>query len=556
MTITTLHRSICRHPVLAGPIVVLLMTAAANPVEAAAQDLVRLRGAIVDADTGKPLPARLYIQGENGAWYFPRSDAADGSAVPYRKQRPDNPRSVEMHTALSAHPFVVELPPGKYTLTAERGKEYLTEVRAVTLSKEPIRIEIRLKRWSSMHEQGWFSGDTHVHLGLDELPAAMLADDLNVAFPLIYWVRDAYLPPSKMPMGPPRDPGPKPVIVDATHVYYPRNTEYEIFTVDKKRHTLGAFFVLNHRTVFEEGTPPVRPIAEKAHRQGGLIELDKHNWPWSMMLVPIMKVDLFELSNNHVWRTEFGFPTFGEPAAAFMQIERNDRGFTERGWLDYGFRNWYTLLNCGFRLRPTAGTATGVHPVPLGFGRVCVHCPEGFSYETWLRGLDQGRSFVTTGPMLQVRVNNEMPGHTFKPSGNDPGEYHVQGTALGSQPLDRIEIVVNGEVTRIARVVNRKTPRGGYESVIDAKVRIDGSSWLAVRCFEDRPDRRIRFAHTAPFHVQVPGKPLRPRRDEAAFLVKRVEEQIARNAELLPRAALEEYREALQTYQRIAQDAR
>ena len=40
---------------------------------------------------------------------------------------------------------------------------------------------------------------------------------------------------------------------------------------------------------------------------------------------------------------------------------------------------------CGL-LRPTAGTASGVHPVPLGFGRVYVHCPAGFSYEAWVRG--------------------------------------------------------------------------------------------------------------------------------------------------------------------------
>ena len=44
----------------------------------------------------------------------------------------------------------------------------------------------------------------------------------------------------------------------------------------------------------------------------------------------------------------------------------------ERGWLDFTFQNYYLLLNCGFRLRPTGGTASGVHPVPLGFGRVYV----------------------------------------------------------------------------------------------------------------------------------------------------------------------------------------
>src|SRR5271154_1086771 len=104
-----------------------------------------------------------------------------------------------------------------------------------------------------------------------------------------------------------------------------------------------------------------------------------------MVLVPIMPVDLYELANNHVWRTTFGIPGFGEPPADSMQIERSERGFTERGWLDFGLKNDYASLTCGFRLRPTAGTASGVHPVPLGFGRVSVHLPEGFDGRAWLR---------------------------------------------------------------------------------------------------------------------------------------------------------------------------
>ena len=83
----------------------------------------------------------------------------------------------------------------------------------------------------------------------------------------------------------------------------------------KQRHTLGAFFVLNHKTPLDLGVPPVGPVARRAHDEGALIELDKHNWPWSMALVPVMPVDLFELSNNHVWQTEFAFRDFGEPPA-------------------------------------------------------------------------------------------------------------------------------------------------------------------------------------------------------------------------------------------------
>jgi hypothetical protein len=529
---------------------------------------VRLRGEVVDAATGRPIPSRVYVHAEDGTWFFPRSESPAGSAVPYRKQRADAPRSAEMHTTLSAHPFVVDLAPGRYTVTVERGKEYLPQSQPVTVSREPVGVKFALRRWVNMQERGWYSGETHVHRSLEELPNVMLAEDVNVALPLLSWVHEAFASPSAVSRGSLAQPSfperggkgeavdPRVIPVDATHLIYPRNTEYEIFTVNRKAHTLGAFFILNHRTVLDQGVPPVRAVAERARREGGLIELDKHNWPWSMALVPVLKPDLYELANNHVWRTEFGFPAFGEPAPAYMRAERSDKGLTEWGWIDYGFQNYYALLNCGFRLRPTAGTASGVHPVPLGFGRVYVHLPEGFTYEAWLRGLNEGRSFVTTGPMLLVRLNERDPGTTFKENGPVPGGYRVTGAVLSEQPLDRIEVVVNGDVTRTIKPANRKTERQAYESRIDETLRIAGSSWVAVRCFEDRPDRRVRFAHSGPFHIEVAGSPLRPRRAEAEFLIKRVQDQIARSADVLPPAALDEYREALRIYQEIARGAR
>jgi hypothetical protein len=538
----------------------LLLSAAAalaSGIPASAEEhKVRLRGEVVDADTGQPLPARVYLQREDGTWFFAQAEAKAGSAVPYRKQRADYPRSVEMHTTLSAHPFVADVPPGRYTITVERGKEYVALVRAVTIEREGVKVRLPLHRWIDLGELGWYSGDTHVHRGLEELPNVMLAEDLNVAFPLLYWVTEAFASPRTSPRGPARDPDAKPVAIDATHVFYPRNTEYEIFNVAKKPHMLGAIFVLNHQSVFEQGVPPVGPVAERARREGGLLEMDKHNWPWSMMLVPGVRPDLYELSNNHIWRTEFSITRWAEPAPAYMRAEHDARGITEAGWIDYGFQNYYALLDCGFRLRPTAGTASGVHPVPLGFGRVYVHLPDGFSYEAWLRGLNAGRSFVTTGPMLFVQLDGQPPGHTFRPDAATARDYHLIGKVLSEQPLQRIEVVVNGEVVRAVKPANHKGTRQAHESPIDERLTIDGSSWIAVRCFESRADKRVRFAHSAPFHVDVPGKPLRPRRAEIEFLVRRVEEQLARSANVLPAAALDEYRQALRVYREIARNAR
>ena len=516
----------------------------------------RVRGEVVDSATGRPIPCRVSIRGRDGSWYFPESASPEGSAVAYRRTAIGNAAVVEMHVTLSAHPFVVRLPPSRYTLTAERGKEYHPERREVTVGDEPVDLTVRLRRWIDAAARGWYSGDTHTHRTPAELPNVMLAEDLNVALPLTDWVREAFVTPVAKRPASFQDPGANPVRVDATHVIVPRNTEYEIFTVGTARHTLGAFFVLNHKTRLDLGVPPLGPVARRAHGEGALIELDKHNWPWSMALVPVMPVDLFELSNNHVWQAEFAIRDFGEAPAPYMNVERNAMGFTERGWIEFGFRNYYALLDCGFRLRPTAGTASGVHPVPLGFGRVYVRLDGGLDASAWLKGLDAGRSFVTTGPMLFVTLDGHDPGHRFDRTDAAAREYRLAGSAESAVPLERIEVVVNGEVARALRPVNRPTDRGSFESPVEASLPIDATSWVAVRCFENRPDGRVRFAHSGPFHIDVPGKPLRPRKEEVEYLVRRVEEQITRSAGVLPGPALDEYRAALRAYRAIAETAR
>jgi hypothetical protein len=371
----------------------------------------------------------------------------------------------------------------------------------------------------------------------------------------VYWVTEAFAPPKSSERSSARDPEARVIEVDPTHVIYPRNTEYEIFTVAKKPHPLGAIFVLGHKSVLEKGVPPLRAALEQARAEGALLDLDKPNWPWSMILVALLNVDLYELANNHMWRTEFGFPAFGEPAPSYMKVQRDAKGFTERGWIDFNFQNYYALLNCGFRMRPTAGTASGVHPVPLGFGRVYVHQAKGFDYGGWFQGLNRGNSFVTTGPMLLVETEGKKPGHTFG-RGEAPPVAQVRGWAYSAEPLERIEIVVNGEIARTVEPANRKMKGGGYESPIIVAVPIEGSSWLAVRGWEPRGGGRLRYAHTAPWHIDLPERPLRPRRAEIDFLIQRVASQIERSRSVLPAAALAEYEQALAVYQEIAKRAR
>ena len=411
------------------------------------------------------MPARVYLQHDDALWFFPKSVLPQGSAVDYKKRRRE--RSVEMHTTVSAHPFTADLPDGKYTLTIERGKEYRPIVESFVERGETIRLNVKPERWMNMAQKGWFSGDTHVHRTLSNLSNVMPAEDLNVAFPVNQWVTRAYHAPTKTRRGPDHDAGDQLIKVDATHVIYPRNTEYEIFTVNGKRYVLGAVLVLNHKSSFFMGAPSVIPIAELARREGAMLELDKHNWPWSMLIIPLMNSNLFELTNNHLWRTEFALTNWAEPAPAYMKVEYSSSKSTELGWVLYGFKNYYALLNCGFKLRPTGGTANGVHPVPLGFGRVYVHLPQGFNYVDWVHGLDAGRSFVTTGPMLLAAANGKPPGHSFNFA--KPDTLRLTGSILGQTLLRAIEVIVNGTVVKTLPPWLHKTKMGAHETRLTLK---------------------------------------------------------------------------------------
>ena len=357
-----------------------------------------------------------------------------------------------------------------------------------------------------MAAAGWYSGDTHVHRTMDELPNLLLAEDLNVALPLTYWVTKAYTSPEQAGPKGPAQVRPEPVAVDRTHVIYPVNTEYEIFQVGEKSHTLGAVFVLGHKAAITEGVPPVVPDCRAGPPRRRPAGPRQASWPWSLMLVPVMNVDLFELANNHVWRTEFGLPQFSlDTVPAYMHLEQDAQGFTEWGWIDYGFQTYYALLDCGFRLRLTAGTASGVHPVPLGFGRVYVNLPDGFSYDRWMRGLQQGRSFVSTGPMLMVEVDQQPPGATIRLQNAENRVHRVSGFAVGGRPLRPLEIVVNGQVVQRVAADNRPTKTGGYESRLSADVRagrfgLDCGPRLGRIALTAHPFRRTaaRYTSTCP----------------------------------------------------------
>jgi len=376
----------------------------------------RVTVSVVDADSGNSIAARLYLESADGKHYFFESASDEGSAFRYQKQR-GNSDSQEHHTTVSADPSFASVPPGSYTLTVERGKSYFPSEQNVEVSNADVVVPpIRLKRWIDPSQRGWYSGDTHIHRTIDELRNIILAEDINVVFPLTNWVTISDTAPAagnkNLEIGLPDEL----IHVDDQHVIWPRSTEYEIFMVAGERHTLGALFVLGHKGALQQTVPPWKPVIDAARAADPhvLFDMDKLAWPFAMVLPTLSPDATYELANNHMWRTDFFFREWYTPTPSFIQPPFGGTEGGESEWIDFTLGMYYTLLNCGFRMPPSAGTANGVHPVPAGFGRVYVHLPDGFDYQDWRIGLQQGRSFVTTGPMLFATADDRQPGHTFK----------------------------------------------------------------------------------------------------------------------------------------------
>src|SRR5262249_34872658 len=56
------------------------------PIAAPAADGISVRGEVTDSTTGKAVACRIYIEGEDGTWHFPKSEVRAGIAVEYRRE--------------------------------------------------------------------------------------------------------------------------------------------------------------------------------------------------------------------------------------------------------------------------------------------------------------------------------------------------------------------------------------------------------------------------------------------------------------------------------------
>jgi hypothetical protein len=223
--------------------------------------------------------------------------------------------------------------------------------------------------------------------------------------------------------------------------------------------------------------------------------------------------DSIGIANNHMCRSSmYESEAWGKPRDTARLPAPRGNGYWSQ-------EIYYEILNCGVRIAPSAGSASGVLPNPLGYNRVYVHLDGKLTWESWWNGLRAGRSFVTNGPMLLVQANGELPGHVF--ASRKPIDISLTAEIMTLDNIPYIEVIKNGAIDHTVPFDECK--RAGSLGAL----RFNESGWFIVRAITDNA-KTFRFASTAPFYVEVGRHKTRVSRASAQFFLDWVRERMAR----------------------------
>jgi hypothetical protein len=265
-----------------------------------------------------------------------------------------------------------------------------------------------------------------------------------------------------------------------------------------------------------EGADLSFPFSDFGHAvqsRGGVADSEKATSLEFAALAAVGACQTIGIANNQLWRSGWYSKPWGAwPDGVLRQYPLSCSGFVQAGFDCYA-----ALLNMGFPLKLSAGSASGVHPVPPGWSRVYVHCKLPLTPSNWLEALKQGRSFVTTGPIILLRVNGKEPGDEVR-SSRFPLRLDVRVEMLSLNPVSEAEVVVNGVQRTVAL---RPDTEKKYRYVGSAKLTIDSSAWIAARWSASRANG-CDVAHTSPIYFWDDGKPIPTVHGEAQALLDSV----------------------------------
>ena len=528
----------------------------AVPILFDCKSAVAVKLQIHDVD-GEPTTANFIIRDTQGRVY----------PLPSRRLAPD----FFFHSQVYRHDGEsIMLPPGDYSFVVNRGPEYLPQrmnVKVADAAEQTVQVD--LKRWIHVAKTGWYSGDHHVHaagcahydsptegVGPEAMMRHILGEDLNVGCVLswgpCWYTQKEYFNGQ--------------VSALSTRDYLMR---YDVEVSGFPSSHAGHLCLLKlteddypGTTRLEEWPSWTLPVLKWGRDQGGVVGYSHSGWG---IALPDVMPDGSRAFPGHPWG---GAPLGWQGKAVTKLPDYEMPRFDGIGANEYVVTTahnvcdfisavdtpaiwelniWYHTLNCGMTTRISGETDFPcIYGDRVGLGRIYVQLDKGqeLTYDTWIEGLRDGRSYCGDGlsHILDFTVDDVGVGMlsadekvstlkldeaktvnlTFNAAAlleETPTEltesirnkrldekpyWHLERCRIGDSRNVPVEIIVNGEV-----VATKNLKADGHVEEMSFPVEITQSSWVAVRILPS--------VHTNPVFVQVGDKPIRANRRSAEW---------------------------------------
>lgn len=461
----------------------------------------RIRIELVDRATGRPVPARVSVTDADGRGWAP-DDAwrhADDAFTRSERKFEYSYFHAKGHAELS-------VPAGQFTIEVTRGPEYAAERRTVDVRAGTTQVvRLTLGRITDLAARGWWSGDLHTHLNYgghyfsnpERLRDMAEAEDLHVVENLIV-NKEGRIPEAMRAVG--RDPASTRTTLIVNDQEYHTSFWGHTGLLGLKSHVLLPGYAAYQHTAAASLAPTNLSVFELAKAQGAVTgyvhPFDEFPDPANQK-VPLTNELPVELAHGRV---------------DYMEIV----GFSDHLTTA---RVWYRALNAGFRLPAGAGTDAMTNYAslrgPVGLNRVYVKAPGPLTHAAFLAGLKAGRTFATNGPLVELSVNGQGVGDEVRLAG--PGKLRIRASLRSYVPVDRFELVSNGEVVAAFALDSTRT-----RADVDTTIAADRSGWYTVRAWSDRGTQPVLdiypFGTTSPVYVTVAGAPIRSKADAEWFV--------------------------------------
>jgi len=445
-----------------------------------------LRGIIRDGTSGASVEAKVHVLSSNGRFVHPSDSLL--------KIGPGDP------FFYSSGEFTVNVPRGATDIIVERGTEYQPLRNVVSMpQKGAVEVELNLKRWIDLPSQNWYPGNTHLHYSEKEAnPDERLrldphVHDLNVTVISILQRREIPYASNKYPIGFMTDYSTAHHLVDCgeenRHNHRRGGMAYGHVMFLRLRNQVDPVSRGDLVSDFDPDYPPLCYACDDAKRQGSVV-LWCHNGIGmeAPVAAALGKLDAFNLFDPY--------------------------------WADPEYDIWYRLLNCGMSLPISTGTDWFI----CSNNRVYVQTEQEFTYNNWLEGLQEGKTFITNGPALFLKIDGMMPGTRLPSTNGKPRQLAVEVSWSSHYPIDRIEIVQNGCVVRSHTLISINQQRHGIQT---HALKIDSDGWIAARAYGNARDSFAQavYAHTSPIYIGD-GIPADAINGSAEFFVRSIDDSI------------------------------